>query len=94
MDQFLLISPNLKALSIEGIISPLTEVMFTALYACPLILATLRSFTLIYGALIDPNTCNEPLISTLFNEASLYRLALLVLVNIISPVISSILYVA
>ena len=44
--QFLLASPNIKVLFKEGIILPLTDVRSgAALYSCPFILLTLKSFT-------------------------------------------------
>ena len=66
MLQFLLTSPNLKLTSKEGIISPLTEVRFiavVALYACPLILVTLKSLTYILRHRLDKEPKSDILVS-------------------------------
>ena len=55
--------------------------------------ASISVLVYIFGAFIDPATFNDPHISTLFNETSLMRWTLVLLsVNIILPVISSISY--
>ena len=65
--QFLLTSPSLKVLFVEGIIFPLTEVRLIAvppeLYACPLIVLTLKSFTNMLRHRFVPEPKSELLVS-------------------------------
>ena len=67
--QFLPMSPSLKVLFIEGIIFPLTEVRSIAvppppeLYACPLIVLTLKSFTNILRHRFNDEPKSELLVS-------------------------------
>ena len=90
--QFLLVSPSLKVLFVEGIIFPLTEVRLIAvppeLYACPLIVLTLKSFTNMLRHRFVPEPKSElmsrkgnmlPLISIL--EALISRILAVLLVN-------------
>ena len=82
--QFLLVSPNLKVLFIEGIIFPLTEVRSgAALYACPFIVLTLKSFTY----MLRHRFVKEPKSELLLSKGIIFPL-ILILVVLISRILA------